>query len=282
MEILKDVFMDATMDSVRMLPFLFVAFLMVEAFEHYSEKFSEHVMRGARSAGPVIGALLGCVPQCGFSVMGANLYAGNVISVGTLLSIFLATSDEAILVILGNPGYIKEVAGLLAAKVVIAIIAGYMVNLIFGKRLSSKGEHHDICEHCGCHEEEAGILLPAWRHTFKIFVYIYALNMILDLLVELFGITRISTVMMNGTIIQPFITAIIGLIPNCAGSVILTQLYLHDAISFASVISGLCTGAGVGLLVLFRVNQDRKENIKILGLLYMIAVISGMILHVIL
>ncbi len=282
MELIKDVVLDATIDTVKMLPFLFVAFLTIEALEHYSERFSEKMMRKAKSAGPVIGALLGCVPQCGFSVMGANLYAGHIISVGTLLSIFLATSDEALLIILGNPGYVKEVAGLLAAKVVIAIVAGYLVNFIFGKSLASKTVHQDLCEHCGCHEESSGIILPAWRHTIKVWLYIYVMNLALDLLVEMFGINKISTIMLGGTLFQPFITALIGMIPNCAASVVLTQLYLHEAISFASVISGLCCGAGVGLLVLFRVNHDQKENLKILGLLYGISVISGIVLQILL
>lgn len=281
MDLFFDVFLDATIDSIKMLPFLFVAFLAIEALEHYSEEFSEKMMRKARKAGPVIGAILGCFPQCGFSVMGANLFAARVISAGTLLSIFLATSDEAILIILGNPGYAKEVVWLLGAKVIIAIVAGYSVNIIFGDRLRSDVIGPDICEHCGCHDERTGILLPAWRHTIKVFAYIYVLNFVLGFLVELFGITRISTIMLNGTIIQPFITALVGLIPNCAASVLLTQLYLHQAISFASVISGLCTGAGVGLLVLFRVNRDRMENIKILGLLYAIAVISGIIIQIV-
>lgn len=184
-------------------------------------------------AGPVVGAVAGCVPQCGFSVMAANLYAGGIVSLGTLLAVFLATSDEAVLIMLSNPQEGKTVLKLLAAKVIIAVIAGYVMDGIFGKYIVVPKKYGNLCEHCGCHEHKAGIAKPALRHTFKIFVYLFVFTVILNLGIEVIGIQRISEYLLGDTIFQPVIAALIGLLPNCAASVILTQLYLSGAITFA-------------------------------------------------
>ncbi|MGN0421420.1 MAG: putative manganese transporter [Lachnospiraceae bacterium] len=280
MEMIKDVILDTGLDCLKMLPYLFVAFILIEALEHYSGEFTEKVLAKVGKAGPIFGAVAGCIPQCGFSVMAANLYAGGIISVGTLLSVFIATSDEAILIMLGNPDAVQEVGILLVAKVVIAIIAGYVIDIFFQKKISIPKESGNLCDECGCHEEESAILKPAWHHTIKIFVYLLVFTGVLNLCIEIFGIEQLSTFLLGDTIFQPFIAAVIGLIPNCAASVILTQLYLNGAISFASVIAGLCTGAGIGLVVLFKINREKKENLKIVGVLYIISVIAGVILEI--
>lgn len=266
----------AVEDCLKMLPFLFAAFLLIEALEHYSGEMTAKVMEKVGKAGPIVGAAAGCVPQCGFSVMAANLYAGGLISVGTLLAVFLATSDEAVLIILSQPGYLGQVAELLAVKVVIAVIAGYIVDIFLKSRLSVEKESGNLCEHCGCHEEKAGIWKPAWRHTIRLFLYLLIFTFILDLCIEVFGIENLSEFLLGDTPFQPLIAALIGLLPNCAASVILTQLYLSGAISFGSVVAGLCTGAGAGLLVLYRINRNRRENIKITAALYVIAILAGM------
>lgn len=281
MEMIKDVILDTSFDCLKMLPFLFMAFILIEALEHYSSEFTEKLLVKVGKAGPIVGAVAGCVPQCGFSVMAANLYAGGIISVGTLLSVFIATSDEAVLIMLGNPGAIREVGSLLAAKVLIAIAAGYIVDIFLKNRISVPKASGNLCDDCGCHEEESGVLKPAWHHTVKIFVYLFIFTGILNLCVEIFGIKRLSAFLLGDTIFQPVIAAVIGLIPNCAASVILTQLYLSGAISFASVIAGLCTGAGIGLVVLCKVNRDKRENFKIIGVLLVIAVIAGVLLEII-
>ena len=169
MELLFHTVEHAFIDCLRMLPFLFAAFLLIEALEHYSGRLITKVMQKIGRAGPIVGAAVGCVPQCGFSVMAANLYAGGVISVGTLLAVFLATSDEAVLIILGNPERAGEVGMLLGAKVLIAVIGGYAADLFLKERLSSEKSCGNLCDHCGCHEAHAGILMPAWRHTFRLF-----------------------------------------------------------------------------------------------------------------
>ena len=269
----------AFIDCLRMLPFLFAAFLLIEALEHYSGRLITKVMQKIGRAGPIVGAVVGCVPQCGFSVMAANLYAGGVISVGTLLAVFLATSDEAVLIILGNPGRAGEVGMLLGAKVLIAVIGGYAADLFLKERLSSEKSCGNLCDHCGCHEAHAGILMPAWRHTFRLFAYLFIFTWILNLVIEVFGIEGLSRALLGDSVFQPVIAALIGLIPNCGASVILTQLYLSGAISFASVVAGLCTGAGAGLIVLFKVNRNRIENIKIMIVLYFMAVVAGLLLQ---
>lgn len=278
MKMLVDAVMDTTFDCLKMLPFLFVAFILIEALEHYSSDFTAKALAKVGKAGPVVGAVAGCVPQCGFSVMAANLYASGIISVGTLLSVFIATSDEAVLIIMSNPERIREVGVLLAAKVIIAVTAGYIIDIFFRNQIATVKESGNLCKDCGCDEEDAGIWKPAWHHTIRIFIYLFIFTGILNLCIEIFGIEQLSKFLLGNTIFQPVIAAIIGLIPNCAASVILTQLYLNGAISFASVIAGLCTGAGVGLVVLFKMNRNRRENLKIVGVLFLVAVAAGMII----
>ena len=197
---------------------------------------------------------------------------------GTLLSVFIATSDEAILIIMSNPERIREVGILLAAKVIIAVTAGYIIDIFFQNQLATVKESGNLCKDCGCDEEDAGIWKPAWHHTIRIFIYLFIFTGILNLCIEIFGIEQLSKFLLGNTIFQPVIAAIIGLIPNCAASVILTQLYLNGAISFASVIAGLCTGAGIGLVVLFKMNRNKRENLKIVGVLFLVAVAAGMII----
>ena len=278
MKMLVDAIVDTTFDCLKMLPFLFVAFILIEALEHYSSDFTAKALAKVGRAGPVVGAVAGCVPQCGFSVMAANLYAGGIISVGTLLSVFIATSDEAILIIMSNPERIREVGILLAAKVIIAVTAGYIIDIFFRNQIATVKESGNLCKDCGCDEEDAGIWKPAWHHTIRIFIYLFIFTGILNLCIEIFGIEQLSKFLLGNTIFQPVIAAIIGLIPNCAASVILTQLYLNGAISFASVIAGLCTGAGIGLVVLFKMNRNKRENLKIVGVLFLVAVAAGMII----
>ena len=259
MEMLIDVFTDAAIDCIKMLPFLFLAFLLIEALEHYSSDFTKKLMIKVDKAGPVVGAVVGCVPQCGFSVMAANLYSGGIITIGTLIA--------------------GKIGILLLAKVIIAIVAGYLVDIFFKKEIAVPHHEGELCHDCGCHNHSSGIVKPALRHTGKIFLYLFVFTFILNLCIEVLGIDRISAMMLGDTVFQPVIAALIGLLPNCAASVILTQLYLSGAISFASVIAGLCTGAGIGLVVLFKVNPDKKENVKIIAVLYGIAVAAGLILE---
>lgn len=278
MELLEHTITHTMHDTGRMLPFLFVAFLLLEALEHYSSEWIRRTLIRLEKAGPVIGALFGCIPQCGFSVMASNLYAGGVVSLGTLLAVFLATSDEALLILLGHPGHGKDILFLLIIKVVIAVIAGYAADVFFSKYICTKKEIGDLCHHCGCHDHH-GIVRPALNHTVKLFGYIFVFTAILTFITEAAGLESISTFLFKGSILQPFLAALLGFIPNCAASVLLTELYLGGSLAFSSVIAGLCTNAGVGLIVLFKVNESKKECLQFTALLYGAAVLSGIVLY---
>lgn len=272
-----DVFIESILDCIKMLPFLFAAFLIIEYVEHHSSAVIERMLKNERYAGPVVGAVLGCFPQCGFSAIASSFYASGVVSLGTLLAVFLATSDEAILVLLGNPGHMKEVMALIGAKLVIAVIAGYLIDAVYLRRSHKTKDIHDMCGHCGC-EHSLNVWMPALKHTGKLFIYIFLISFVLQLVLESVGVETLSQVFLKNSMGQVFLTALIGLIPNCGASVMLTELYLSGIISFAATVAGLCTGAGVGLLVLFRFNKPMKENFMIVGLLYVLAAVSGIVL----
>ena len=254
-----DAALDALLDSLRMLPFLFVAFLILEALEHYSSNRLTHFFQH-KKGGPAIASLLGCIPQCGFSTLISSLYCGGIVTVGTLIAVYLSTSDEAILILLAHPDRAGVVGKLLLAKLIIAIPAGYLVDFIWNRWRHPQKHVEDLCDHCGCHDHH-GIIRPALNHTLKLFAFILVFNAVLNLLLEGIGLE--------------------SLIPNCAASILITQLFLEGAISFGSAVAGLCTGAGIGLVVLFKTSRNKKECFAITGILYLIAVIAGMILQLI-
>lgn len=271
-----DALLDAALDTLRILPFLLAAFLALEAIEHYSTKHIDQMLLRVGKAGPLVGALLGCIPQCGFSAASANLYCGGLISLGTLLAIFLSTSDEAILILLAHPGSGKKIASLLFCKVIIGILFGFLTDLLYrGKKEEKHPE--DLCRTCGCHDEK-GILKPALRHTGRLALWLFLFTLCLNLVLAFVGVERLAGLLGKDTLFQPFLAALLGMIPNCAASVLITELYLADGLSFGSAIAGLSAGAGVGLAVLFRTNRSLGENLKIMLLLYGCAVAAGCIL----
>ncbi len=270
----------ALLDTVRMVPFLLAAFLILEAVEHYSNQYMNRVLGKVGKAGPVVGALFGCVPQCGFSVAAANLYSGGVITLGTLLAVFLSTSDEAVLILLGHPGSGRVIGQLLLGKVLIGILFGYLTDLVLRKK---KEEKHieELCRSCGC-SDHGGIVKPALRHTIRLTVYILVFTFVLTLLLEWIGTEALTAVLGKDAWFQPLVTAFLGLIPNCASSILITELYLAGGLSFASAMAGLCAGSGVGMAVLFRANHPMKENFAILGLLYGASAATGLLLEILL
>lgn len=274
-----DAFLDALLDTAKTLPFLLAAFLAIEAIEHYSNSYMNRILSKVGKAGPLLGAVFGCVPQCGFSVAAANLYSGGLITLGTLLAVFLSTSDEAILILLSHPGSGRAILFLLLGKVAIGVIAGYLADLVFRKK---KEEKHieDMCKNCGC-SDTSGVLRPALLHTLRLSMYLMTFTFCLNLLLELVGVENMARILGKDTLLQPFLTALLGLIPNCASSVLITELYLAGSLSFGAAMAGLCTGAGVGVAVLFRSNHSLKENGKILLLLYGIAVAAGVVFSVV-
>ena len=274
----------AVSDSLKMFPFLLLAFLVVESLEHQSSAWMQKAVSRGDTVGPVIGALLGCITQCGFSVVAANLYSGGVVSLGTLLAVFLSTSDEAVLILMGNPGSGGDILKLIICKALIGVAAGYAVDIMLHFRRNRKRRTpHDLCDgvNCGC-DSHHGIFRPALYHAGKLTIYLLIFNFALGLMIELIGEDTLAKVLLNGHLLQPFLTAAIGLIPNCASSILITELYLSAGIGFGSAVAGLCSGAGVGLAVLFRVHKDKKKSLQIMGILYLIAAVSGMFVQLIL
>ena len=278
---MADILADTLLDSLKILPFLFLAFVIMELLEHRANGKIERFFAKAGKAGPAAGALLGCVPQCGFSVLCANLYSGGVVTLGTLIAVFLSTSDGAVLLLAAAPQQLPALFKLLLCKVVIAVAAGYLVDFFGRKRnRQSVGSLHEICdhEHCGC-EKHNNIWIPALLHTVKIFGFLLLFTFLLNFLVALLGHERLETLLLHDSVFQPLAAALLGFLPNCAASVLLTQLYLEGTLSFGAVVAGLCTGAGAGLLVLFRENRHVKDNLKIMAILYAVAVVSGVLLQ---
>ncbi len=270
-------------DSIRLIPFLLLTYLLMEYIEHKTKEKTKETIKKSGKFGPFFGALLGIVPQCGFSVSATNLYAARVITLGTLIAVYLSTSDEMLPIFLSEGVEIDVIIKILAIKLAIGMIAGFLID--FAIRLKHKEKEDkekiiDLCEkeHCHC---EHGIFQSAVKHTVNIFVFIFIITFIINLAIHFIGEETIAGFMLNRPILGPIISGIIGLIPNCASSVIITQMYLEDIISVGTMIAGLLVSAGVGLAVLFRINKGIKENIKITVLLYVIGVLSGIILEVI-
>ncbi len=278
-----DVIFDASLDTVKILPFLFIAFLLIEFLEHKAQDKMNRLFTRSEIMSPAIGTVLGCIPQCGFSVLCANLYSSGIIPLATLIAVFLSTSDEAVILLATAPNGTKEIIRLVISKVVIALIFGYIIYFFERKtrHSHSHGHTHDLCEHdhCGC-EEDGGILKPALIHTGKVFGFLLLFTLIIDLAVAFIGTERLSHILLSDSVFQPFLSALIGFIPNCASSVLLTQLYIEGTLSFGALISGLCTNAGAGMLILFRNKSKLRESFTIVGIMYICSVIPGIILYI--
>lgn len=271
-----DVICDTLIDGVRILPFLFLAYLAMECLEHWTGGKMQAVVRKSGKAGPALGGILGIFPQCGFSAAAANLYAGRIITMGTLIAVFLSTSDEMLPIMISENVGFSLIGRLLLVKVFFAIAAGFLVDTLFRKKEEPQIEH--LCErqHCHC---ERGIWRSAFSHTWRIFLYIVVVSLILNFLVALIGEETLAAFVLNKPALSLFVAALVGMIPNCASSVILTQLYLSGVLGAGALMAGLLSGSGVGFLVLLRVNEDRKENLRIFGLLYAFGVAAGALIQ---
>lgn len=272
-----DVVTDTLLDTVKLIPFLLLTYLAMEYLEHKTGQKAQRLVRKAGKFGPVIGGTLGIVPQCGFSAAASNLYTGRVITLGTLIAIYLSTSDEMLPILISEQASVRTIVFILLAKAAIGIIAGFVIDIVFSSHKAEDHHIHEICEQEHCHCEEGSIFRSALVHTVQIGFFILIITFLLNLLFFLVGEDVLAGLILNRRILGPVLAGIVGLIPNCAGSVAITQLYLEGVIGTGAMLSGLLTGTGVGLLILFRVNHDRKENLKILGLLYFIGVSVGIV-----
>ncbi len=275
---MKEVIIDTLLDSIKLLPFLFIAFLIIELFEHkFSEKSKEKLSK-SKKVGPIIGSVFGIVPQCGFSVMATNLYATRIITLGTLIAVYLSTSDEMIPILIAEKAPINLLIKILIIKLIVGIICGFIIDLIIKRK---DKENYHICEDDHCHCDDENFLKASIKHTLSIFIFIFICTFIINSIMEYGGNDLLNKLLLKDNFFAPFLTSLIGLIPNCAASVILTELFLNNAITFASLISGLLTGAGIGLLVLFKTNKNKKENFLILLTIYLIGVLIGIIMQLI-
>lgn len=266
-------------DSIKLLPFLFVTYLIMEYIEHKTSKKAKETIKKSGKYGPLFGSILGIFPQCGFSVSATNLYSARVITLGTLISVYLVTSDEMIPIFISEAVPIDVMLKILGIKLIIGIIAGFAIDLVYRKYHKNQEEEKivELCEKDHCHCEE-GIIKSSIKHSLNIFIYILIITFIINLIVHFIGEDVIASFIYNKPIIGPILAGLIGLIPNCASSVVLTKMYLENVITVSTLISGLLAGAGLGLAVLFKTNKGVKENIKIVLLLYCIGVTSGIIL----
>lgn len=278
-----DALLDTLLDSVKLLPFLFLTYLLMEYVEHKMGAKAQGLLKSSGKTGPLWGAVLGMMPQCGFSAAASSLYAGRIITMGTLIAIFLSTSDEMLPVLISEAVPYQLILKILLIKVIIGMVAGFIIDFVCSRRNKGKKieiDVHHFCEHGHCHCGK-GILKPALNHTIKIFVFILLISAVLNIAIGLMGTEVLAEFVLNKPVIGELLAGLIGLIPNCAASVVITQLYLDGVLQIGTMMAGLLVGAGVGLLVLFRVNDNKKENIKIVGLLYGIGVVAGIIINAI-
>lgn len=270
---MKDIIIDTLVDALKILPFLFITFLLLELLEHKLNNKTKNVISKSDKVGPIIGSLLGVIPQCGFSVVATNLYITRVISLGTLFSIYLSTSDEMLPIMLSQNVSFKTILIVLLIKVITGMLFGFIIDLVIRKNNKNIYDYH-ICEeeHCHC---DHGIIRSSLKHTFNIIIFIIGVSFILNVVFLYCGNNLISKIFMKDTLFGPFLGSLVGLIPNCGASVILTEMFLKGAINLGTCVAGLLTGCGVALLVLFKSNKNIKENLCICLTLYLIGVLVG-------
>lgn len=271
-------------DSVKLIPFLFLTYILMEYLEHRSGDLAERVLKRSGQFGSLIGASLGLLPQCGFSSAAAGLYGAKVISLGTLIAVFLSTSDEMIPIFLSHSIDFNVIFKVLLVKLFIALFAGIVIDLVLKAIYNKKSIKHEskieeFCERedCHCHH---GIIKPALIHTLKIGAFIFIFTLALNLLIYGVGEENIALLILNKPVLANILSTLVGLIPNCASSVIISELYVDGILSAGVMLSGLLANSGVALAVLFRTNRPRKNNVMIMILLFVISVVSGLIIDV--
>lgn len=336
MEMILDALLDAVLDTAKLIPFLFITYMGMEYLEHKAEKHTTGMLEKAGHFGPLIGAAVGILPQCGFSAAASSLFAGGVISVGTLIAVFLSTSDEMLPIFISEGVHPATMLRILATKAILGLISGFLLDVFMrhGRHTKAPEKHiHDLCvhEHCDCNEEEEeeelhteaahtheanaddhthrhvaeehhshehaaahahaghhhhhhqkgfmGIAMPALHHTVQITGFIFFITLIITLLVEGIGAEALGHFLSGKPIVGVFLAGVVGLIPNCAASVSITQLYLMGILNAGQMMAGLLVGAGVGLLVLFRTNDHPNENLRITIMLYGLGVFWGLVIE---
>ena len=275
---------DAIIDSFHILPFLFVVFVFIELFEYYYAHKINHFMKETEKAGPVIGSLASIVPQCGFSIIASSLYSGRLITKGTLIAIYLATSDEAIPVLLARPDKVWLVVPVITVKLVVAIIAGYLIDFIFKTKIDKDAVEEIPDEGCCKHDILSGSKNNLWLHPLVHTVNVFAFVLVITLFLNCFMTDAVISAVVTQSgfkykILEPVVTGSLGLIPNCAVSIAFTMMLIKGTISFGAAMAGLCSNAGLGLLVLIRKNSSLKDTALVISLLLLISILCGIVLQ---
>lgn len=303
---LVDVIADSVLDTLELVPFLFVTYLAMEALEHSTEGRVQGIVARAGHAGPIVGALLGAIPQCGFSAMAATLFSGGVVTVGTLVAVILSTSDEMVPVFLAHQEPVGRLLSIMLLKVVVGIIVGLLLDAVLHavRHVGNPKPHiHDLCERARCHcEDEEGeedalseqasgdathahhhghghwaIVRSAAVHTVQVTGFILLVTFLFGLLIEVMGGDELALLLGSHPVRATFLAALVGLIPNCGASVAITELYLDGVLGAGPMVAGLLASGGVGLLVLFRTNNNVRQNIAIMAFVYVVGVVVGLI-----
>ncbi len=268
-------------DTLYLIPFLFVTYLVMEWLEHKTGGKAQAAVQRAGAAGPIVGAVVGVVPQCGFSAVAATLWAGRVITLGTLFAVFLSTSDEMLPIFIAEQVPPIVILKILGAKIVVGMVMGFVVDagMRLARRIDAPLHIHDLCErdHCHCHDGEGGILKSALKHTLQVTVFIFVITIVLNGVLEVVGEDALGEFLGANPALSVFGSALVGLVPNCAASVVIAQLYVSGVLGSGAMLAGLLVSAGVGLLVLVRTNRHWKQNVAIIVGLYAMGVFWGLI-----
>lgn len=294
-EFMMHALLHAFEDTLRLLPFLFLTYLLMEYLEHKTKEASQKMIQKAGRMGPLIGGIAGVFPQCGFSAAASSFYAGGVISVGTLLAVLLSTSDEMLPIFISESVDAAVILKLLVLKIFIGTLSGFILDGLWkagGRRRRIQEEHrhihrehhekdiHDLCQHEHCHCEEGSILKSALIHSLQIALFLFLVTLAIGFLVEVVGEDQIGSLIGSQPVLGVFLAGLVGMIPNCAGSVIITQMYLEGLLSGGQMLAGLLAGSGVGILVLCRTNRGARENLGIIGILYGTSVFWGILFEI--
>ncbi len=288
---MSEIVIDAIKDTYLMIPLLFLTYLFIVYFER--KQMSElPLFVGLQKYGVIVGSLVGLLPQCGFSVIAATLYLQRSISLGTMVAVFIATSDEAIPILIANPSLYSDMFLILVLKIVVAILVGYGVDFIFKNKdkrkqvtQSNTHWHEASCEthgdaSCSCHTKHSSLFVTALIKAGKIYFFLFLTTLVLNAVIAIIGEHHLQDVLLTNSALQPFIAALFGFIPNCAASVVLTQLYVSGSVSFASLFAGLVTNAGLGVVILLKEKHQRKLVARVLLILYGSAIVSALLLMI--
>ena len=281
--ILKEVLWHSVLDSLKVVAFLFLAYLVMEFIEHRASDKAERFIKKAGALGPLAGGALGVFPQCGFSTVASNFYTARVVSLGTLIAVFLSTSDEMLPIMISGKAPAKFIFAVLGYKLFVAVLVGFVLD--FSMKLLCRGCERDIdideiCENDNCHCER-GIFHSALHHTLTVGGFVFLITIALNLVIFFVGEENLSALMYDKFFVGHLIAAVFGLIPNCAVSVALTELCIDGYITVGTMLSGLFAGSGVGLLVLFKVNKRKKENLLIVCVLILAGLLFGMLADIV-